>query len=141
GDGHARPRRGAARRAQGQGPCQAASAPAQRFRRTTAQTSPTGPRPILTDSVEVLNTLAPRLVRTAVRAGAAARAVEGGNRRTSLLRYEGWRAREAGRKDGENPDAEPAQRVARVGTDPRDRRARRGARLRRPGRDRCLRGR
>ena len=97
GDRHARPRARAACRAPRERAGKAPDAAAQGFLNCSLQTSPTGPRPMLTGRVGARNTLARRLVRAT---GEAALSGVGGNRRTSLLRYEGLRGSdEAGRKD------------------------------------------
>ena len=63
GDGHARPRRRAARGAPGEGAGEEGRPPPQGFLNGSPQTSPTGPRPMLTGRVDARNTLAARLVR------------------------------------------------------------------------------
>ena len=82
GDGHARPRRRAARRAPREGAGEARRPPPQGFLNGSPQTSPTGPRPMLTDRVEARNTLAARLVRGSGRVSerrhSRARVVTGG---------------------------------------------------------------
>src|SRR5262249_56970866 len=79
GDGHAGPGGRAAHRAAGEGPCEAGRRPPpQGFLNGSPQTSPTGPRPMLTDRVDARNTLAARLVRGSGAAALPGEVVTGG---------------------------------------------------------------